>query len=106
MMTAASAAAVVAGWLFLAVMPRSSAARPAHVNVIRSEGADAIILEITNRTRAELIAVGIDAAIVDCPRAVDCRDEDAWAVMPPGDGQRAVVTTERDGDQTITVVKV
>jgi hypothetical protein len=106
MMTAASAVAVVAGWLFLAVVPRSSAARPAHVNVIRAEGADAIILEITNRTRAELIAAGIDAAIVDCPRAVDCRDGDAWAVMPPGDGQRAVVTTERDGDQTITVVKV
>jgi hypothetical protein len=106
MMTAASTAAVVVGWLLLAVVPRSSTARPAHVNVIRSEGADAIILEITNRTRAELIAAGIDAAIVDCPRAVDCRDEDAWAVMPPGDGQRAVVTTERDGDRTVTEVKV
>ncbi|HXI54759.1 MAG TPA: hypothetical protein VNO55_01785 [Polyangia bacterium] len=106
MMLAARAAAVVAGCLLMAVVPRSSAARPAHVNVIRSEGADAIILEITNRTRAELIAAGIDAAIVDCPRAADCRDRDVGAAPPPGDGQRAVVTTERDGDQTVTEVKV
>jgi hypothetical protein len=94
---------VVAATLMAAATP-AEAAQPAHVSVVRAEGADSIIQEITNRTRAELTAAGLDAAIVDCS-AGDAGCGDA-APVAAGGGARAVVTTARDGQDTVTEVKV
>ena len=93
---------LVACALLLAAAP-AWAARPPQINVIRTEGADPIILEITNRTRAELTAAGLDATIVDCFRG----DASCAGVVAATDGTpHAVVMTARDGEGTMTEVKV
>ncbi|HEY2899541.1 MAG TPA: hypothetical protein VGL59_03115 [Polyangia bacterium] len=101
---------IVGGWvlavaaaLSLQASPRGVAAQAPQIRVIRAEGADPIILEIANRTRAELTAAGLDATIIDCPHD----DARCTGPAPPGDGApRVVVTTARYRRATVTEVKV
>lgn len=101
-------AAALASALVLAGAARSWAASEgsavkARVRVVRAEGADPIILEISNRTRAELGAAGLDAAIVDCAgNDVLCAEPHPIA----GAVREAVVTTARAGEDTVTEVRV
>ncbi|HVR63052.1 MAG TPA: hypothetical protein VMU50_14215 [Polyangia bacterium] len=100
--------AALAGVLLLTGAARAWAASEAplinaHVRVIRAEGSDPVILEISNRTRAELRAAGLDAAIVDCAAG------DAGCAEPrlnAGAIREAVVRTARAGEDTVTEVKV
>lgn len=96
--------AALAGLLALASgAPAGAVGASARVRVVRADDADAILREASNRTRAELSAAGLDAAIVDCARA----DDRCGALpSPAGDALDAVVATTRAGDQTITEVTV
>ncbi|HET6280691.1 MAG TPA: hypothetical protein VFH73_06995 [Polyangia bacterium] len=79
------------------------AADPPQVAVVRQPDADPVMVEVANRTQAELSASGFGAVMKDCARpAPDCLS--LIAALP---GPRSVgVATFRDGDQTTTEVRV
>ncbi|HEX3696779.1 MAG TPA: hypothetical protein VH374_15470 [Polyangia bacterium] len=102
-MAASGWALAAAAALLLQASPRAHAARAPQIRVVRAEGADPIILEIANRTRAELTAAGLDVTIIDCPRD-DARC--SGAVPAVDDTPRVVVTTRRYARATVTEVNV
>jgi hypothetical protein len=84
--------------------PGASGKAAPRVLVVRDQGADEVVLETANRTRAELAAARLDVTITECASF------GAACVPGPAQGRAkvvtAVVTTVREGDQTVTLVQI
>jgi len=79
------------------------AADPPPVAVVRQPDADAVMVEVANRTQAELSASGFGAIMKDCARpAPDCLSLIAVETQV----RLASVATFRDGAETVTEVRV
>lgn len=89
--------------LALTTPPRALAADHPPVAVMKHQDADPVMVEVANRTQAELSASGFAAIMKDCARpASDCLS--LIAAQPHG--RLVGVATFRDGEQIATEVRV